>query len=152
LMTIASADPAQAEPDYAAAMKLYHKAADQGYAGAELALGEASEKGNGVRQDYSEAMRWYQKAANQGYAEAQQAITRLREKLEAGQRRAAAEKEAASHEKTVPAGQSAPRHQFDPLSDLRERQQREDYEREQNLLYERQGTPGPYEDRKKSDE
>ena len=49
LLFLASRDSAHAEPNYAAAMKLYRKAADQGYARAELILGEAYEKGNGVR-------------------------------------------------------------------------------------------------------
>jgi len=56
--------------DYAQAMQWYRKAADQGNADAQNAIGEMYLKGQGVRQDYAQAMRWYRKAADQGLAEA----------------------------------------------------------------------------------
>ncbi len=52
-------------------MKWFHKAADQGNAGAQNNLGLMYANGQGVPQDYAEAVRWYRKAAEQGYASAQ---------------------------------------------------------------------------------
>ena len=57
--------------DYAAAVRWYRKAADQGYVRAQSNLGVMYDKGWGVAQDYGEALRWYRKAADQGNAEAQ---------------------------------------------------------------------------------
>ncbi len=47
------------------------KAADQGLALAQSALGEAYADGLGVPQDYGQAVAWYRKAADQGDADAQ---------------------------------------------------------------------------------
>ena len=60
--------------DYPEAMRWYRKAADQGYANAQYALGFMYHKGQGVPQDNAEAVRWYRKAADQGYANAQYAL------------------------------------------------------------------------------
>ncbi len=57
--------------DKALALKWYRKAADQGYAEAQLLLGIIYDQGIGVPQDYAEAVDWYRKAAEQGYAKAQ---------------------------------------------------------------------------------
>ncbi|HUR45046.1 MAG TPA: tetratricopeptide repeat protein [Candidatus Saccharimonadales bacterium] len=57
--------------DYEKAAKWLRMAADQGHAGAQIALAELYEAGRGVAKDYAAAMELYQKAANNGSAEAQ---------------------------------------------------------------------------------
>ena len=57
--------------DYNSAVQYYHKAAEQGYAGAQCNLGYCYEFGLGVTQDYYEAVKWYRKAAEQGNRQAQ---------------------------------------------------------------------------------
>jgi TPR repeat protein len=57
--------------DYAEAVTWYRKAAEQGYAVAQYALGVGYDRGQGVPQDDAEAVTWYRKAAEQGYADAQ---------------------------------------------------------------------------------
>jgi len=57
--------------DYAEALRLYRKSAEQGLAKAQDALGYMYLTGQGVPQDYAEALRWYEKAAEQGDAKAQ---------------------------------------------------------------------------------
>ena len=52
--------------DYAEAVKWYRKAAEQGYADAQLSLGFMYVNGKGVPQDGAEAVRWIGKAASQG--------------------------------------------------------------------------------------
>jgi hypothetical protein len=52
-------------------MKWFRKAADQGFAHAQNALGRMYFKGHSVRQNYAEAIKWYRKAAEQGFAHAQ---------------------------------------------------------------------------------
>ncbi len=52
--------------DYAAAMKWYRKAADEGNADAMSNIGALYANKQGVQQDYPEALKWYQKAANGG--------------------------------------------------------------------------------------
>ncbi len=59
------------DQDYAEAAMWYRKAADQGYARAQSALGWMYTSGHGVLQDYAEATKWYRKAAEQGDAEGQ---------------------------------------------------------------------------------
>ena len=49
----------------------YTKAANQGYAKAQYALGNCYAEGEGVTKDLSQVVYWYTKAANQGVAEAQ---------------------------------------------------------------------------------
>ena len=57
--------------DYAQAAVWFRKAAEQGDAEAQSAIGHAYYYGRGVAQDYSEAARWYHLSANQGNAAAQ---------------------------------------------------------------------------------
>ena len=51
--------------DYNQAVGWYRKAADQGFARAQSALGYAYSGGKGVPQDYAQSARWYRKAAKQ---------------------------------------------------------------------------------------
>ena len=53
------------------AVKLYRKAAEQGYAEATALLGLCYGQGFGVAQSWIEAVKWYRKAAEQGNADAQ---------------------------------------------------------------------------------
>jgi TPR repeat protein len=59
---------------YAQAAFWYRKAAEQGSADAQDALGDLYNSGQGVRQDYAQAALWYRKAAEQGNDEAQDAL------------------------------------------------------------------------------
>ena len=52
--------------DYALAVEWFRKAAKQGNAVAQSALGAAYDQGQGVPQDYAQAAVWYRKAAKQG--------------------------------------------------------------------------------------
>jgi Sel1 repeat len=49
-----------------AAIDLFHKAAEQGYAASQVKLGECFQEGRGVDQHLAEAARWFRKAAGQG--------------------------------------------------------------------------------------
>ena len=49
--------------DYAAALRLLQPLADQGYAGAQGALGVMYDNGRGVPQDYAEAHKWFNLSA-----------------------------------------------------------------------------------------
>ena len=53
------------------AARWWQKAAGQGHAGAQFALGILFKSGCGVAKSDAEAARWWQKAADQGHAEAQ---------------------------------------------------------------------------------
>jgi Sel1 repeat len=53
-------------PDYAEALKWFHRAADQGNAKAQDRIGLMYYSGKGVPQDYAEAAHWYQLAAQGG--------------------------------------------------------------------------------------
>jgi TPR repeat protein len=66
-----------AKQDYAEAICLYRKAADQGYADAQVNLGVLYENGAGVKRNLFEALRWYRKAADQGDTDAQKCVTKL---------------------------------------------------------------------------
>ena len=57
--------------DYGQAVAWFRRAAAQGLAEAEFALGLMYRHGRGVRQDEAEAARWYRRAAVQGHGEAQ---------------------------------------------------------------------------------
>eukprot|EP00698_Gefionella_okellyi_P015499 TRINITY_DN4376_c0_g3_i3.p1 TRINITY_DN4376_c0_g3~~TRINITY_DN4376_c0_g3_i3.p1 ORF type:complete len:202 (-),score=38.47 TRINITY_DN4376_c0_g3_i3:195-731(-) len=57
--------------DFALALQLYTKSAEQGYAGAQYRLGMIYEKGAGVPEDPQQANHWMQMAADQGYQPAQ---------------------------------------------------------------------------------
>ena len=59
------------KPDYEEAAKWFRRAAEQGYARAQLNLGRLYHDGDGVPQDDKEALGWARLAAEQGYAEAQ---------------------------------------------------------------------------------
>jgi TPR repeat protein len=52
------------------AIRLYHKAANQGEPKAQYNLAYIYDVGSGVPQDHKEAARWYSKAAKQGIGEA----------------------------------------------------------------------------------
>ena len=51
--------------DYAAAVKWYRRAAEQGHASAQFNLGVMYDGGQGVLQDYAAAVKWYRRAAEQ---------------------------------------------------------------------------------------
>jgi TPR repeat protein len=57
--------------DYAMALPLFRKAAEQGFVVAQNNLGFMYANGQGVPQDYAAAVSWYRKAAEQGDATAQ---------------------------------------------------------------------------------
>jgi len=57
--------------DDAQAVNWHRKAAEQGYAMAQILLGIRYREGRGVPQDDVQAVDWYRKAAEQGYAPAQ---------------------------------------------------------------------------------
>ena len=57
--------------EYATSLKLWQPLANQGNAGAQVALGVLYYNGQEVPQDYTEAVKWFRLAANQGYAGAQ---------------------------------------------------------------------------------
>ena len=63
------------DPEKAA--RWYLKAADQGYADAQVALGAMYQKGKGVSQDNVAAAEWYRRAAEQGVAEAQWLLAQM---------------------------------------------------------------------------
>jgi serine/threonine protein kinase len=60
--------------DLAEAVRCYRRAAESGYAAAQLNLGICYDNGEGVTTDDAEAVKWYRKAAEQGNATAQLAI------------------------------------------------------------------------------
>ncbi len=60
--------------DHKEAVKWYRKAAEQGYALAQVKLGGMYGSGRGVPQDHKEAIKWCRKAAMQGNARAQVAL------------------------------------------------------------------------------
>ena len=62
------------EKDPVRAAEWFGKAAEQGYAPAQHAMGLACEFGQGTARDLEKAARWYGKAARQGYAAAQFAL------------------------------------------------------------------------------
>ena len=57
--------------DHKKAAEWFHKAADQGHAGAQCSLGKVYRDGDGVGQDFKKALHWLRKAADQGVAKAQ---------------------------------------------------------------------------------
>ena len=68
---LASANHAYEQKDYATALKDFTILAEQGDAGAQLALGRMYMIGQGVKQDREQAGRWLTAAAAQGNADAQ---------------------------------------------------------------------------------
>ena len=65
------------QDNYAEAVKWYRKAAEQGHAEAQYALGYSYQYGHGVAQDDEEAATWYRKAAEQGHEAARQELQDL---------------------------------------------------------------------------
>ncbi|MCL2725942.1 MAG: SEL1-like repeat protein [Polyangiaceae bacterium] len=59
-------------------MKWWRKAAEQGDAEAQAALGFMYSEGRGVAKDEAEAVKWWRKAAEQGYEEAQSALQKMK--------------------------------------------------------------------------
>ena len=57
--------------DYALALQIFRRLANEGYAPAQDKLAWMYQNGWGVTQDYSQAVRWFREAANQGNMEAQ---------------------------------------------------------------------------------
>ena len=62
--------------EYAEAVSLFEKAAEQGNAEAQYSLGRCYYNGEGVGKDFTKAVSWFDKAAEQGYAEAQYKLGR----------------------------------------------------------------------------
>jgi len=56
--------------DFKEAVKWFRKAAEQGNADAQYALGRAYHEGQGVDYNYTEAVKWLKKAAEQGQSDA----------------------------------------------------------------------------------
>ena len=63
--------------DYAEAVKWYRKAAEQGNAAAQGALGLLYAQGQGVPQDYVQARKWFNLSAAQGNAAAQVNLAKI---------------------------------------------------------------------------
>ena len=63
--------------DYADAFKWYRKAAEQGHAEAQYALGGCYYLGKGVTKDHKQAVYWLRKSAAQGNADAQKLLTQI---------------------------------------------------------------------------
>jgi TPR repeat protein len=63
--------------DYSIALYWYHKAADQGFAGAYNNLAIMYEQGLGIPKDIPEAVKWYRKAAEHKDAYAQHSLGRM---------------------------------------------------------------------------
>ncbi len=57
--------------NHSEAAKWFRKAADQGYASAQLYLGWSYDAGKGVTKDHAKALKWTRRAADQGLVEAQ---------------------------------------------------------------------------------
>jgi TPR repeat protein len=62
---------AMIEEDYATALKVWKRLAEQGNATAQLMYGNMYREGQGVPQNYAVAIKWFQLAADQGDADAQ---------------------------------------------------------------------------------
>ena len=63
--------------DNAEAVKWWHKAAEQGHAGAQLSLGTMYNLGLGVAKNTAEAIKWWRKAADQGSPGAKESLERV---------------------------------------------------------------------------
>jgi hypothetical protein len=63
-----------AAKNFREASVFFLRAAEQGYAAAETAVGEAFQHGTGVSPSYADAIYWYNKAARQGFAIAQNSL------------------------------------------------------------------------------
>ena len=76
-MGLALETGAGVKQDFAAAVKWYRAAADQGLGEACVALGRAFESGHGVVRNQDEAVRWYRLAAAKGNVHAQERLAKL---------------------------------------------------------------------------
>jgi TPR repeat protein len=65
---VAFRDGEGVEKDEKEAVRWFRKAAEQGYAMAQVELGKVYYYGQGVKKDNTEAIKWYRKAAEQGYS------------------------------------------------------------------------------------
>ena len=63
--------------DYKTAMKLWRPMAEQGYAGAQYALGVMYARGDGVPEDDKQAVKWYRLAAEQGLGQANNYLSHM---------------------------------------------------------------------------
>ena len=63
--------------EYAEAVELWQKAANEGDAESQNTIGLCYYYGKGVSQDYAKAVEWLQKAAKQGFAWAQEYLERM---------------------------------------------------------------------------
>jgi TPR repeat protein len=70
--------------DFAAAIRWFKRAADQGFPNAQHNMGLLYERGDGVSRDSREALRWYRKAAAHGFVPSQLAVGTLYESGRAG--------------------------------------------------------------------
>src|SRR5690242_14506190 len=68
-----------AAKNFREAAAFFLRAAEEGYAAAETALGDAFQYGTGVSQSYPDAIDWYSKAARQGFAIAQNNLAAMYE-------------------------------------------------------------------------
>ena len=66
------------DKEWSEAANWYIKAACQGEAKAQFALGLIYEKGKGVKKILDEALKWYSEAAKQGHAEAIRKVAKLK--------------------------------------------------------------------------
>lgn len=64
------------------AAKWWQKAAEKGFANAQVNLGNAYDKGHGVVQSSEEAIMWWQRAAEQGHHAAQRISERRNSRLQ----------------------------------------------------------------------
>jgi TPR repeat protein len=71
---IEDANAAYARGDYATALRLFRRLADQGNTSAQAHLADMYANGKGVSRDYTEAVNWLRKGAEQGVADAQSAL------------------------------------------------------------------------------
>ena len=79
--TVKTSNPSAAKginKDWSEAANWYIKAACQGEAKAQFALGLIYEKGKGVKKIPDEALKWYSEAAKQGNAEAIRKVAKLK--------------------------------------------------------------------------
>ena len=67
----------QVSQDYDEAIQWYRKAAEQGHADAEYAMGMNYTYGIGVEADLVLAEKWYRKASAQGHTKAKEALEQL---------------------------------------------------------------------------
>jgi TPR repeat protein len=70
-------DIAKQPNDYANALRLWRRLAEEGNAAAQIRVGFMYASGSGVTQDYKEAAKWYRLAAEQGNTDAQVFLGRI---------------------------------------------------------------------------